>query len=113
MKAVTAAFMTWLGAALFAVGLLHASELSAPVVDVAPAVVVVPHWAVSTRDLRDQLTALGVRPEPGQNGFAVLKRQGETWVCHVWALKPTTWNGDDRAAVLGHEMMHCFGYDHD
>lgn len=79
-----------------------------------PAVLVVPHWESTPRAIREAVEALGAELENGKhNGYAVLTKKGDVWVCHVWVVTPQSWSNSERLEALGHEMMHCFGFDHE
>jgi hypothetical protein len=75
------------------------------------------HWFDSTAELRDASEKSGQKiDEIGLNGFSILKRNTETgaYVCDVYVVKMTGAQIDgDHTTTFGHEVLHCFGLQHD
>ena len=75
------------------------------------------HWFESSRALREAAKRDGreIR-QMGLHGFSVLKRNTETggYVCDVYVMKMTGEQVDgDRTRTFGHEVLHCFGLEHE
>jgi hypothetical protein len=90
-----------------------AQTLGEPIVEV-PEVLVRITWYEHQRDL---VAARGRHTnviERSLTGYAVLLRDRKTgqFVCEVHVVRPIRWRGR-QMEVVGHEIMHCFGYRHD
>ncbi len=74
------------------------------------------HWFNSTDELREASQASGQAiNEIGLHGFSILKRNTKTgeYVCDLYVVKMTGAQVDgDRTTTFGHEVLHCFGLQH-
>jgi hypothetical protein len=75
------------------------------------------HWFESTDELREAAKQDGRDiKQIGLHGFSVLKRNKETgaYVCDLYVVKMTGAQVDgDRTTTFGHEVLHCFGLQHE
>lgn len=83
--------------------------------EVTDHVAVIIKWVGSQQELREIAAQVGKELERGRvHGFSVLAQHEQgPWICMVYAFKPVNWNDTDRLATLGHELLHCRGYEHD
>jgi hypothetical protein len=74
-------------------------------------------WFESTAELREASAANGQQiNETGLRGFSILKRNKETgaYVCEVYVVKMVGAQLDgDHTMTFGHEVLHCFGLQHE
>ena len=73
------------------------------------------HWFDSTEELREAAKNSG-QNEIGLHGFSILKRNTQTgeYVCDLYVLDMTRAFVDgDRTTTFGHEVLHCFGLQHE
>ena len=75
------------------------------------------HWFDSADELHEAAkTSEQAIKEIGLNGFSILKRNTKTgeYVCDVYVVKMTGAQIDgDRTTTFGHEILHCFGLQHE
>jgi hypothetical protein len=75
------------------------------------------HWFESTDELREAARESGQAiKEIGLNGFSILRRNTKTgeYVCDMYVVKMTGAQVDgDRTTTFGHEVLHCFGLQHE
>ena len=75
------------------------------------------HWFESTDELREAAKNSGQAiNEIGLNGFSILKRNTKTgeYFCDLYVVKMTsTYVDGDRTTTFGHEVLHCFGLQHE
>jgi len=75
------------------------------------------HWFVSTDELREASKNSGQEiNERGLHGFSILKRNTQTgeYVCDLYVVKMTGAQIDgDHTTTFGHEVLHCFGLQHE
>lgn len=86
-----------------------------PTVGVLGEVTLKIHWLESTEKLREVAKNHGQFKQIGLNGFSVLKRSttGE-YVCDVYILEMAGELVDgERTTTFGHEVLHCFGLQHE
>jgi hypothetical protein len=69
---------------------------------------IVPHWVKNV----DELTALGVCQQPAGR-IVESCAQDRGGYCKVYAVKPKDFNDVGALAHLGHEVLHCFGGEHE
>jgi hypothetical protein len=85
-----------------------------PAVEVGSEVLVRVTWVENMQELAQRARATGaVVPRNGARAFTVLKRNVQTgqMICEITAVRPRMWD-DTNMDALGHELMHCYGYDH-
>ena len=75
------------------------------------------HWFESSAELREAAENSGQEmKELGLLGYSIIRRNIETgeYVCDVYVVKMTGATVDgDRTTTFGHEVLHCFGLNHD
>jgi hypothetical protein len=80
-----------------------------------PRVLIEVRWVANTRELYDAASKV----EGACNGAGLCRGFSQssqlangTWICLITMARPADW--DDRPALvaLGHETMHCLGYEH-
>lgn len=64
------------------------------------------HWVKDVDALFEHCTQT-----PGIVIVACARR--EWWTCQVWAVQPDDFNDVAKLAILGHEIWHCLGAQHD
>jgi len=75
------------------------------------------HWLDSSAELREAAESSGQEiKEIGLLGYSILRRNKQTgeYVCDVYVVKMTGAQVDgDRTTTFGHEVLHCFGLQHE
>jgi hypothetical protein len=88
-----------------------------PSVGLLESVILRIHWFDSTAELREAAKNSGQEiKEIGLNGFSILKRNAETgaYVCDLYVVRMTgAFIDGDRTTTFGHEVLHCFGLQHE
>jgi len=73
------------------------------------------HWLESTSELWEAAKKNGQFKQIGLNGFSILKRDTTgAYVCDVYIVRLTNELVDgERTTTFGHEVLHCFGLQHE
>ena len=75
------------------------------------------HWLNSTDELREAAEGSGQPINDNYlKGFSILKRNTKTgeYVCDLYVVKMTgAFIDGDRTTTFGHEVLHCFGLQHE
>jgi len=81
---------------------------------VVPRVLVEVRWVENNRELYERASEVGACQGPGAcKAFSQLAKMGETWICLITMVKPASWENNAALAALGHETLHCMGYQHE
>ena len=123
MRKAALASSTWLASrwaslefAIVANGEIPDRWRAYPSVGLLETVVLRIDWFGSSDALREAAKTSGqaIR-EIGLNGFSILKRNTKTgeYVCDLYVVKMTGAQIDgDHTTTFGHEVLHCFGLEH-
>lgn len=72
-------------------------------------------WVANNKELYSKAAEVGACQGTGIcKGFSQrAKTESGVWICLITMVKPADWDNNSQLAVLGHETLHCFGYEHE